>query len=187
MPGDARGVGRRVGGGSGALPRPPRFRPQRPRASPSSSGQAASRKRAAGHGGVTRVPGSAPRGSSSGLGSPTGHPKPASPTRSGRELSPRLLPPLRHQERLSSPRCPQTLSPPASRGVCMSQFCIGLCNGSPRGGCPENLGLRVESNQHGSEVPGSGTYGCGMGDIASPLEALERALTISPAPLLPSA
>lgn len=55
------------------------------------------------------------------------------------------------------------------------------------GGCPENLGLRVESNQHGSEVPGSGTYSCGMGDIASPLEALERALTISLAPLLPSA
>lgn len=32
---------------------------------------------------------------------------------------------------------------------------------------------------------GSGTSSCGMGDIASPLEGLERALTISLAPLPP--
>lgn len=32
---------------------------------------------------------------------------------------------------------------------------------------------------------GSGTSSCGMGDIASPLEGLERALTISLAPLTP--
>lgn len=162
MPGDARGVGRRVGAVAGGLPRPPRFRPQRPRASPSSSGRwAAARKRGGGTWGGgwggTRVPGPAPRGSAAGLGSPTGHPKPASPTRSGRELSPRLLPPPWHQERLSSPRLPAVPAdpqPPSLPGCLQVPSFASDCEMVLRGRYPENLGLRVESNQHGSEVPG---------------------------------
>lgn len=187
MPGDARGVGRRVGG---AVAGPYRGHPAFGRLGPAPAPAAPAagcfpEARRGDVGGVTRVPGSAPRGSSAGLGSPTGHPKPASPACSGRELSTWLLPPPRHQERL--PAVPADPQPPSLPGCLHVPSSALDCEMVLPGGCPEDLGLRVESNQHGSEVPGSGTYSCGMGDIASPLEGLQRALAISLAPLLPSA
>ena len=128
--------------------------------------------------GVCRGAGLSPRGFSAGLGSHTGHPEPASPARSGRELSHWLLSPRRHGSAspiraAGFPAVPAGPSLPASHlGICTpSPFCTD-CGTTPPGGCPENPALSWGPS--GLEL-----HSCGMGDIASPLAGLGRTLAIS--------
>ena len=103
------------------------------------------------------VPGSA-RGSSAGLGSHPGQPSPAAlHARAGNFLtgSCRLAgkgAPLRSAP-WASPAVPTDPSLSASPlDICMFPL-LHRCGKAPPGGCPENPGVRVPSNQHRPGVP----------------------------------
>lgn len=123
-----------------------------------------------------------PRGSSGGLGSPTGHLEPASPGRSSQELSHWLLLPCRHRECLSDPRrglhrsddYPPPLTRPTPHPACSwvsarpSPFCTRLGNGSPRGMPREPGGESAVKPAQSRGPSGLELNSCGMCDTASP-------------------